>query len=81
MRYFVAIMVSLVLIVLTFVFAQWMITCADRWALEHAVLPAITQTAVNAGFFIRAYWYLPVALYVAVPLVVAALWPKGKHTR
>ena len=81
MRYFVAIMVSVVLTVLTFVFAQWMLTCADEWQAQRAVLPTITQTAVNAAFFVRMYWYLPVALFLAVPLAVAALWPRSKHPR
>jgi len=81
MRYFVAIMVSVVLTVLTFVFAQWMLTCADEWQAQRAVLPTITVAAVNAAFFIRQFWFVPVALFFAVSLTVAALWPRNKAPR
>ncbi len=76
MRFFVAIAVSVVLIALMFGFMQWMLTCVKGWEAQNAELPDITVTAVNAAFFIKTYWYLPAALFVAVPLAVAALWPR-----
>jgi type II secretory pathway component PulF len=76
MRYLIAIAVSVVLTVFMFVFMHWMLACAREWQAQNAELPAITEMAVNAAFFIRNYWPLPVALFVAVPLVIAALWPR-----
>ncbi|MFZ1936404.1 MAG: hypothetical protein WCB27_15675 [Thermoguttaceae bacterium] len=76
MRYVIAIAVSVFLIVSMFVFMHWMLGCAKEWQAQNAELPDITETAVNAAFFIRSYWPLPVALFVAVPIAIAALWPR-----
>jgi hypothetical protein len=76
MRYFVGIGVSTVLIAFMFGFMQWMLICVKEWQAQQVVLPALAQTAVKAAFFIQAYWYLPVALFVLIPLAVAAVWPR-----
>jgi preprotein translocase subunit SecG len=80
MRYVVAIAVSVVLTVLMFVFEHWMMGCVKVWEAQRAELLAITQTAVRAAYFIQVFWYLPVALFFAIPLAIAAIWPrKGRR--
>jgi hypothetical protein len=79
MRYVVAVAVSVVLTVLMFVFEHWMMECVKVWEAQRAELLAITQTAVSVAYFIQVYWYLPVALFFAIPLATAAIWPRKER--
>jgi 4-amino-4-deoxy-L-arabinose transferase-like glycosyltransferase len=79
MRYIVAMAVSLLLIVGMFVYAHWMIGCERLWADQHTTLSDIEVTGVNLAYFITNFWYTIIPFLVAIPLAIAALWPRKRR--
>ena len=79
MRYVVAMAVSAILIVCMFVYANWMMNCARQWQAQNAILPDILVTAVNLAYFISSFWYMIVPFLLAIPLAIAAVWPRTKR--
>jgi hypothetical protein len=76
MRYIIAITVSVVLSILMFAFATWMLTLERQWAAQNVALPPICVAGISLMYFIRTFWCLLIALFFGASLTVAALWPR-----
>jgi hypothetical protein len=76
MRWFVAIAVSVALTVLMFVYISWMRACAGEWGDNQIALTDATRMAVSAAYFLDNFWYMVVPFIFAVPLAIAAIWPR-----
>jgi hypothetical protein len=76
MRWFVAIAVSIVLTILMFAYIRWMSGCIREWDDQKIALTDITKMAISATYFLGNFWYTVVPFIFAVPLTIAAIWPR-----
>jgi hypothetical protein len=77
MRYWIALAISLVLIVGMFAYSHWMMGYVKQRSDQNMTLPRITTIGIQVGYTIANYWHLFVPLLVAIPLAVAKWWPKS----
>jgi hypothetical protein len=79
MRYIVAMIFSAVLVAAMFAYTHWMMLCVAKWRDTNATLPEITCIGIKLAYAIANFWYIIVPFLFAIPLIIAALWPRKKR--
>jgi hypothetical protein len=81
MRYGIALAISMLLIfgAIGFVmFVDFKLQQFQNMAQDFQVaLPASFLAAISVARFFKCFWYIFLFLFIAIPMAVAAIWPRG----
>jgi hypothetical protein len=78
MRYVIAIVISIALILSMFGFVAFMDMKEHQWKAANTTLAPIALGACCLDHFLHHYWYLFIPLLTAIPFSFAAILPKRK---